>query len=48
LAGRGFKKSHAHGETDEFGYKAVIDEVKHYDYHATLPKLFGLAHTTLT
>ena len=48
LAGGGFKKGHVHGETDEFGHKAVIDEVKHYDYHATLLKLFGLDHTKLT
>ena len=26
----------------------MIDEVKHYDYHATLLKLFGLDHTKLT
>lgn len=48
LAGGGFKKGHVHGETDDFGHKAVIDEVKHYDYHATLLKLFGLDHTKLT
>jgi hypothetical protein len=31
-----------HGETDEFGHKAVKDVVNHYDYHATLLHLFGL------
>ncbi len=48
MAGGGFKKGHVHGETDEFGHKAIIDEVKHYDYHATLLKTFGLDHTKLT
>ena len=48
MAGGGFKKGYVHGETDEFGHKAVIDEVKHYDYHATLLKTFGLDHTKLT
>ena len=48
VAGGGFKKGYVHGETDEFGHKAVIDEVKHFDYHATLLKLFGLDHSKLT
>jgi hypothetical protein len=48
MAGGGFKRGYVHGETDEFGHKAVIDEVKHYDYHATLLQTFGLDHTKLT
>ena len=28
VAGGGFKKGYVHGETDDFGHKAVIDEVK--------------------
>jgi hypothetical protein len=48
LAGGGFRKGYVHGETDEFGHKAVVDVVKHYDYHATLLKLFGLDHHQLT
>jgi hypothetical protein len=48
LAGGGFKKGYVHGETDDFGHKAVLDEVRHFDYHATLLKLFGLDHTKLT
>jgi hypothetical protein len=48
VAGGGFKAGYAHGETDEFGHKAVIDEVKHYDWHATLLHAFGLDHTKLT
>src|SRR5436190_3140144 len=47
VAGGGFKRGHVHGETDEWGHQAVIDEVKHYDYHATLLKIFGLDHTRL-
>ncbi|MDA0834994.1 MAG: DUF1501 domain-containing protein [Planctomycetota bacterium] len=42
VAGGGFKNGHVHGETDEFGHKAVTDVVNHYDYHATLMYLFGL------
>jgi hypothetical protein len=47
LAGGGFKKGYAHGETDEFGHQAVKDVVHHYDYHATLLKLFGFDHEKL-
>lgn len=42
VAGGGFKKGYVHGETDEFGHRAVNDIVNHYDYHATLLHLFGL------
>ncbi len=42
LAGGGIKAGHVHGETDEFGHKAVTDVVNHFDYHATLLHLFGL------
>ncbi|MBL9116900.1 MAG: DUF1501 domain-containing protein [Verrucomicrobiaceae bacterium] len=42
VAGGGFKGGHIHGETDDFGHKAVKDVVNHYDYHATLLHLFGL------
>ena len=48
VAGGGFKKGFTYGETDEFGHKAVVNEVHHYDYHATLLHLFGLDHTKLT
>ena len=36
-----------HGETDDFGHQAVKDVVHHYDYHATLLKLFGFDHEKL-
>ena len=48
LAGGGFKGGFVHGETDEWGHRAVKDIVNHYDYHATLLKLFGFDHTKLT
>jgi hypothetical protein len=47
LAGGGFKAGYVHGETDEFGHKAVKDVVHHFDYHATLLHLFGLDHEQL-
>jgi hypothetical protein len=42
LAGGGFREGHIHGATDEFGHHAIKDIVHHYDYHATLLRLFGL------
>jgi hypothetical protein len=48
VAGGGFKRGYVHGETDEWSHKAVIDEVRHFDWHATLLKTFGLDHTRLT
>ncbi len=47
VAGGGFRGGHVHGETDEWGHKAVSDVVNHYDYHATLLRLFGLDHEEL-
>ena len=47
IAGGGFKRGHVHGETDEWGHKAVKDVVHHYDWHATLLHTFGLDHTQL-
>ncbi len=48
LAGGGFKAGVVHGETDEFGHRAVKDIVTHHDYHATLLHLFGFDHAKLT
>jgi Protein of unknown function (DUF1501) len=47
VAGGGFKRGGTYGETDEFGHKAVINEVHHYDWHATLLHAFGLDHARL-
>jgi len=48
LAGGGVKSGHVHGETDEFGYKAVKDKVHMHDLHATILHLLGLNHERLT
>jgi uncharacterized protein (DUF1501 family) len=48
LAGAGIKKAFHHGETDEFGYKAVKDVTSIYDLHATILHLIGLDHTRLS
>lgn len=48
LAGGGFKKGYAHGETDPFGYAAVKDIVPIHDLHATLLHALGLDHVALT
>ncbi|MBM3846203.1 MAG: DUF1501 domain-containing protein, partial [Verrucomicrobia bacterium] len=47
LAGGGIKGGTVYGATDEFGHKAVVDQVSPSDYHATLLHLFGLDHSHL-
>lgn len=42
LAGGGVRGGCVHGQTDDYGHKAVKDVVTHSDYHATLLHLFGL------
>ena len=48
VAGGGFKGGRVHGATDEFGHHAVDQIVNHYDYHATLMHLLGVAPEQLT
>lgn len=48
VAGGGFKRGHAHGETDEFGHYAVADKVSMHDLHATILHQLGLDHERLT
>lgn len=43
LAGGGINGGQVYGATDEFGHRAVENVVNHFDYHATLLHLFGLA-----
>jgi uncharacterized protein (DUF1501 family) len=43
LAGGGVNGGQVFGATDEFGHRAVENVVNHFDYHATLLHLFGLA-----
>jgi hypothetical protein len=47
LAGGGFKPGLVYGETDEFGYKSVVNRVSVPDLHATIYHLLGLDHTQL-
>lgn len=44
VAGGGFRGGYIHGQTDDFGHKAIENVVNHFDYHATLMHLFGLRH----
>ena len=44
FAGGGFKPGFAYGETDDFGYKAVIDRVSVPDMTATVLHQLGLDH----
>src|SRR5262249_2641730 len=47
LAGGGFEAGHAHGATDDFGYKATTDRVSVPDLHATILHQLGLDHRKL-
>jgi hypothetical protein len=48
LAGAGIKPGVAHGESDEFAYKAVRNVTTCYDLHATMLHLMGVDHERLT
>jgi len=48
LAGGGVKGGTAYGETDEFGFEAVVDRVHLHDLHATILHLMGMDHERLT
>ena len=48
LAGAGVKQGVAHGESDEWGWKAAEGKTWCYDLHATILHLMGLDHTKLT
>lgn len=48
LAGGGAKGGVQYGETDEIGYKAVVDRVSINDLHATILHLLGMNHLKLT
>ncbi len=47
LAGGGIRGGQTHGETDEFGHRAVIDRVGPSDFHSTVLHLLGLDHKRL-
>ena len=48
MAGGGVRGGHAHGATDEFGFKAVDRRMHIHDLHATLLHLLGIDHERLT
>ena len=48
LAGGGIRGGMTHGSTDEFGYRAVENQVHIHDLHATILHLLGLDHEKLT
>ncbi|MEM8953672.1 MAG: DUF1501 domain-containing protein [Verrucomicrobiota bacterium] len=48
MAGGGVKGGIRYGETDEFGYRAVVNPVHIHDWHATILHLLGLDHRRLT
>lgn len=48
MAGGGIKGGMSYGETDEWGYRAVVNPLEMHDLHATILHLLGLDHTRLT
>lgn len=48
MAGAGIKGGSSYGETDEVGWKAVVDPVSVHDMHATMLHLMGIDHLRLT
>lgn len=48
LAGAGVKKGFSYGESDEFGFKGLVNPTSVYDFNATLLHLMGLDHERLT
>jgi uncharacterized protein (DUF1501 family) len=48
MAGGGVRGGMAHGETDDFGFRAVSDKVHIHDLHATILHLMGFDHEKLT
>ena len=48
LAGGGVKGGTAYGETDEFGFEAVVARVHLHDLHATILHLMGMDHERLS
>ena len=48
FAGAGIKPGIAHGESDEWSWKAAQGKTTCYDFHATILHLLGLNHEKLT
>jgi hypothetical protein len=47
MAGGGIKGGQTYGETDDFGYRSVVNRTKMSDYHATILHLLGMDHEEL-
>ncbi|MEM6689802.1 MAG: DUF1501 domain-containing protein [Planctomycetota bacterium] len=48
MTGAGVKRGFSYGESDEFGFKSVVNPTSVYDFNATLLHLMGLDHERLT
>jgi hypothetical protein len=48
LAGAGIKNGISHGESDEWGWRALNNPTDGYDLHATILHLLGINHEKLT
>ncbi len=48
MAGAGVQGGISYGETDEFGFEAVVNKTHVHDIHATILHLMGLDHELLT
>lgn len=48
FAGAGVKPGTAHGQSDEWSWKAAEDVTTSYDFHATILHLLGIDHEELT
>lgn len=48
MAGGGVKGGFSYGESDDYGYEAVVNKVPIHDLHATILALLGLDHEKLT
>ncbi|MCH2610397.1 MAG: DUF1501 domain-containing protein [Pirellulales bacterium] len=48
MAGGGIKGGQAYGATDAFGYRSIENRTQTAEYHATILKLLGLDHESLT
>ncbi|MEE3369468.1 MAG: DUF1501 domain-containing protein [Planctomycetota bacterium] len=48
MTGGGVKGGTVHGQTDEYGYKAIENKQEIHDLHATMLHLLGMDHTRMT
>ena len=48
MAGGGVKGGMSYGETDEFGFQAVVNKTHVHDIHATILHLMGIDHEDLS